>query len=76
MQEKMEFGDFSGVEEGIREAVKDLENIVLVSGFDLVPQDEKLFADLYLHPTDEGFACYFENFCRKVSGKGLVPEKE
>jgi len=66
MQDEMEFGDFSGVEEGIREAVKDLENIVLVSGFDLVPQDEKLFSD-GLHPTDEGFAYYFENFRRNVS---------
>jgi len=36
------------------------KNIVCINGFDLVPHDDRFFADGRLHPNDKGFACYFE----------------
>ena len=38
-----------------------IENIAVIRGFDLIPKEEKYFADSYLHPNDEGFAHYAEN---------------
>ena len=69
-KEKTEFGAFEKVEENIRSIVKDIENIEVISGFDFVPKDEKYFADLRLHPNDEGFRHYFENLSEKVINLG------
>ncbi len=55
------FGPFEKVAETIRDAVKDLKNVTLIHGFDFVPKDESYYADLRLHPNDEGFAHYVEN---------------
>jgi len=66
MGEYREFGDFKKVEKGIRSAVVGIENITVISGFDLVPKDEKYFADLRLHPNDDGFAYYAENLYREI----------
>jgi lysophospholipase L1-like esterase len=66
LQKETPFGNFLEVRERIAEAVKDLENVTLIDGFDLVPHDENLFADLRLHPRDEGFDFYVENLVRKI----------
>lgn len=71
---KTPFGDFSVVKDKIAEAVKDLENVTLIEGFDLVPQDENLFADLVLHPRDEGFDFYAENLIGKI--KAYIKDRE
>ena len=63
------FGDFFSVERIIRDATADLPNVEVISGFDLVGHDRKLFADLRLHPRDEGFCEYFENLSKKIGGK-------
>ncbi len=60
------FGAFELVERGIRAAVANLPNVRVLSGFDLVPKDEKYFADLRLHPNDEGFAHYAENLYNEI----------
>ena len=64
--EKRDFGDFDKVEKIIRDIVGKYENIKVISGFDLVPHDDRLFADLRLHPNDEGFAYYFENLSKNI----------
>lgn len=64
--EERTFGDFHNVEKNIREIVSDIDNITLISGFDLVPHDENLYGDLYLHPNDKGFEYYFENLFHKI----------
>ncbi len=66
MIEYREFGDFRKVEQYIRNAVMDIENITVISGFDFVPKDEKYFADLRLHPNDVGFECYETNLYDKI----------
>ena len=55
------FGDFFDVENTIKNVCKNFKNIKVISGFELVPHDEKYFADLRLHPNNEGFKCYFDN---------------
>lgn len=60
------FGDFMSVEENIKSLTANLNNVTVISGFDLVPEDEKYFADKYLHPTDRGFDFYAENLISKI----------
>ena len=59
-------GAFENVKYMIAEAVKDLPNVTWIDGIDLVPHDTALFADLRLHPRDEGFDFYAENLIRKI----------
>jgi len=59
--EERPFGDFKGVEEYIRYVASQIDNIEVISGFNLVPHNEDYFADLRLHPSDAGFDIYFEN---------------
>ena len=60
------FGDFFSVEKIIRDVTSHLKNVHVISGFNLVGHDQKLFADLRLHPRDEGFNEYFENLSKKI----------
>lgn len=60
------FGAFEKVEEYIREAVDPIGNITVISGYDLVPEDENCFADLRLHPNDNGFEYYEKNLYDKI----------
>ena len=69
MSEYRKFGDFRKVEQVIRNAAMDIEKITVVSGFDFVPKDEKYFADLKLHPNDNGFKYYAENLYREIKTK-------
>lgn len=59
-------GPFHDVEKIIRDAVKNLENVTVIRGFDIVPKDTNLFADLRLHPNDEGFDHYFRTLSTRV----------
>lgn len=60
------FGAFECVKEKLLEAIAGLPNATLIDGIDLVPHDTALFADLRLHPRDEGFDFYAENLIRKI----------
>ena len=60
------FGDFTKLDEDLRTVVKDMDNVTVIRGFDLVPHKEQYFGDLQLHPNDEGFGEYFNNL-RKYS---------
>lgn len=66
MSEYREFGKFKKVEQDIRSAVMDVENITVISAFDFVPKNEKYFADLRLHPNDDGFEYYEKNLYDKI----------
>ena len=62
-------GAFETVEQLIRELTEDLENVTVIPGYDLVPGDERYFADFRLHPNDEGFAYYAKNLYEKIKAK-------
>lgn len=59
MTEDRKLGDFHKAEQIIRKTTERLENVTVISGFEFVPQQEELFADLRLHPNDQGFAYYY-----------------
>ena len=68
---KTDVGDFSNAEKEIISATENLENVTMISGFDLVPKDEKYYADLCLHPNDEGFMFYYNNLFKKIKPYGV-----
>ena len=55
------FGDFTKLDEDLRTVVRDIDNAIVIRGFDLIPHEEQYFGDLQLHPNDEGFEMYFNN---------------
>lgn len=54
------FDSFEQIGELIEDVVKKYDNITCISGRHFVPEDEALFADLYLHPNDAGFKYHAE----------------
>ena len=58
--EKTAFDSFDDIEQFIRETVEPYDNITCIIGRNFLPADENLFADLRLHPTDEGFGYYIQ----------------
>jgi len=65
-------GTFFKADEWITAITAPLPNVRLIHGFELVPHDRKLFADLRLHPTDEGFRYYAENLYRAIRAYGDI----
>jgi len=65
-REEYQFGLFENVEKDIREIVSEFGNIPVISGFDFVPKNEKFFADLRLHPNDEGFCYHTDNLYKEI----------
>ena len=63
------FGLFEQVEADIREITAKYPNICVIRGFEFVPQDEDLFADLRVHPNDRGFRHYAENLYTQLADK-------
>ena len=59
-------GEFAQIAEEIKAATKEYPNIVCVSGDDLVPHEERYFADQRLHPNDAGFAYYADNLWEQM----------
>ena len=59
------FGDFTKLDEDLRTVSKDIDNITVIRGFDLVPHEEQYFGDLQLHPNDKGFEAYFTNWMKQ-----------
>lgn len=66
MNESRPFGDFKSVGQIIQEQAAEFGNILVIQGFEFIPQDENLFADLRLHPNDNGAEYYFENLWKRI----------
>lgn len=67
LREERAFGRFEDVETILRTCCEGLSNVKVIRGFDFVPKDESYYADLYLHPNDEGFRHYVENLCKAIA---------
>lgn len=61
---------FLDVQRLIHEETAHLPQVTVIDGYDLVPKDSAYFADLRLHPNDDGFAAYVENFYHALSEVG------
>lgn len=59
-------GAFWEVASTLERVTQGLENVHVVHGKDLVPGDPSIFGDLKLHPSDQGFDCYFRNLYQKI----------
>ena len=70
MHEPRAFGAFDSVEAFIRQQTADFPNVTVIRGFDFVPQDETLYADLRLHPNDVGFDHYADNILKCIQSIG------
>lgn len=59
-------GEFLSIASYIKNITKQLENVYCIDGIDFVPHNENVYADLRLHPNDEGFKHYANNLCDAV----------
>lgn len=66
---KTAFGAFGDAEKDIIKSVESFKNVTVISGSDLVPKDEKYYADFRLHPNDEGFGFYHKNLSLKIKSE-------
>ncbi len=57
---------FSGVSETISKVCEEIGSITVIDGFNFVPHENELFADLRLHPTNEGFDHYVKNLYTEI----------
>ena len=60
-QKEKPAGPFCVVEEILCAVAAETDNVTVIPGFDLIPHELTVFGDLSVHPSDEGFACYFES---------------
>lgn len=60
------FGEFFRVRETISRIADTLDNVTVIDGFDFVPKNPSYFADLRLHPNDEGFDLYADALIREI----------
>lgn len=54
------FGKFSMLGTIIEQEISKIKNGIYINGYDCIPEDAALFADRYLHPTDQGFDFYYK----------------
>ncbi len=66
MNENRPGGEFMSVAETIENQAAEFSNISVIRGFDFVPQNEDLFADLRLHPNDKGFEYHFDSISNRI----------
>lgn len=65
-QDKSAFGDFTKLDDDLRTVVQDMDNSIVIHGFDLVPHDVRYFGDFKHHPNDRGFEKYFEKLSKEI----------
>ena len=59
-------GEFTKSEQIITETLADFPQVKRIWGYEFLPRDIKWFGDLRLHPSDAGFAHYFENLKKEM----------
>lgn len=63
--EYREYGSFDQMREDLRTITADLP-VTLIDCYDFVPKDPAFYADLRLHPNDEGFMHYVEHLTQAI----------
>ncbi len=57
---------FKEIAEKIENLTADLSNVTIIRGDHLIPHDEKLYGDLFVHPSNDGFDHYFKNLLAEI----------
>ena len=65
-QSERKIPSFHAVGDHLRAIAKTIPAMQVIDGFGLIPQDTVLYADLRLHPNDDGFTYYAENLIKAV----------
>lgn len=60
------FDSFFEIDAGIRQATAEMDNVHVISGFDLVPHSLEYFGDHGLHPNLDGHDHYFNNLWSRI----------
>ncbi len=66
LDRQVKCGEFSFVSDYIYEVSQSLCNVYCIRGFDFVPHDEKMYADLRLHPNNDGFKYFADNLFEAI----------
>lgn len=66
MDDETTFGKFSDAIKMIHTVCEEIGGITVIDGFEFVPAKKELFADLRLHPTNEGFDLYAANLLKEI----------
>ncbi len=66
--EKRQITDFKQIRDYIFEIANKYDNVIFIDGHEFVPQDEKYYADLRLHPNSEGFRYYADSLYSCIKG--------
>lgn len=61
-----DFDSFFEIDAAIRETTANMDNVTVISGFDLVPHSTDYFGDYGLHPNLAGFDHYFNNLWKQI----------
>lgn len=59
-------GLFEDIHKTIRRICEEIGGITVIDGFEFVPAKEELFADLRLHPSNEGFEHHAKNLLKEI----------
>ncbi len=65
-EQQKKFGAFHHVERIIKKVCAELDNVTVISGWELVPHESACFGDGKLHPNGEGFAYYARRLMKKM----------
>ncbi|MBR3437764.1 MAG: SGNH/GDSL hydrolase family protein [Lachnospiraceae bacterium] len=76
MNEVRKCCEFKKIGEVIRESVRGIPNVTVIDCFDMIPKEERFFADFRLHPNDEGFGHYTENLLKALRETGFLTDPE
>lgn len=57
---------FHAVGDHLRAIAQEIPAMKVICGYEFIPQDTNLYADLRLHPNDDGFTYYAENLIKAV----------
>lgn len=59
-------GLFEDIHKTIRRICEEIGGITVIDGYNFVPFEKELFADLRLHPSNEGFEHYIKNLTEEI----------
>lgn len=66
MHNEVAYGLFEDIGKTIHSICEEIGGITVIDGFEFVPQEPTLFADLSLHPSNEGFDHYIKNLTEEI----------
>lgn len=68
-EKQTDFPSFDSVADHIKTVTADIPNVTVIEGFDFVPHKVRYYADLRLHPNDDGFKKYAKNLWKLIKKK-------